>query len=516
MLATDSFSNLKPLKFIIALFFIAYLLLGLAIHDDFGVAWDEGAWRALGVATVRYVVDGNPDLLTNQDRYNGPVFQVLLVAVERLFNLTEDSRAVFLMRHLVNFLLFYIGVIFFYHLCKRNFGSRVMGLLGASFLVLSPRIFAQSFYNSSDIALLVMFIISFYTLVSFGRKPSIRMAILHGLASALTVNIRTMGVLVPALTLLWLGWIFLCSDKPQKAKTLASSVVYLVALFSLSLLFWPALWSNPLVQLQEALGYMRDVPWGNSVLYRGQMTRSTDLPWHYIPVWIVITTPLFYVANFFVGCSILILTFLTRTRIFLNEQGQNILFLLWFILPVGAVCLLRPGLYDAWRHLFFVYPAFLMISLRGIHFIYQILRPGLKNLFVVVILLSMLHTSWEMAGLHPYQNVYFNRLAGRDMKAVKQKYELDYWGLSYRQALEYILDHDSQKLIKVHAANQPGIENAKILTSKQRKRLLFVDDINEAKYFLSNFRWHKEDYPYEDEYYSIKRGNAIIMAVYRL
>ena len=107
-------------------------------------------------------------------------------------------------------------------------------------------------------------------------------------------------------------------------------------------------------------------------------------------------------------------------------------------------------------------------------------------------------------------------LAGRDMADVKRKFELDYWGLSYKKALEYILTTDRSPEIKVCAANEPGIFNSLVFPAKERNRLIFVDTPEKAKYFVSNYRWHPEEYPYKDEFYSIKVGNAKIMAVYKL
>jgi len=104
------------------------------------------------------------------------------------------------------------------------------------------------------------------------------------------------------------------------------------------------------------------------------------------------------------------------------------------------------------------------------------------------------------------------------MKEVKNSFELDYWGLSYRQALEYILKNDKDKIIKIYVANACGWYNSLILPSDDRKRLVYVkrDSLDEAKYFISNYRWHKDEYPYEDEYFSIKIGGTKIMVVYRL
>jgi hypothetical protein len=121
-----------------------------------------------------------------------------------------------------------------------------------------------------------------------------------------------------------------------------------------------------------------------------------------------------------------------------------------------------------------------------------------------------------MVKYHPYQNVYFNILAGKNMVEIKNNFELDYWGLSYRQALEYILKKDMDKTIKICVANFPGMLNAKILTPNDLLRLAYVEKPEEAKYFLSNYRWHKEEYLYKEEYYSKKVGGVRIMVVYKM
>jgi hypothetical protein len=121
-----------------------------------------------------------------------------------------------------------------------------------------------------------------------------------------------------------------------------------------------------------------------------------------------------------------------------------------------------------------------------------------------------------MIKYHPFQNVYFNILAGKNMSKIKERFELDYWGLSYRKALEYILKNSPNKKIKIFVENYPGLINYLILTEDDQKRIEYVDDLSEAEYFLSNYRWHKEEYPYKNEIYSIKIDGAKIMVVYRL
>lgn len=102
------------------------------------------------------------------------------------------------------------------------------------------------------------------------------------------------------------------------------------------------------------------------------------------------------------------------------------------------------------------------------------------------------------------------------MEEIKNNFELDYWGLSYRKALEYILRNDASKVIKIYVPEVPGRISAKILTLADRDRLVYVEQPQEAKYFLSIYKWHKDEYPYAQEYFSIKVGGAKIVIVYKL
>lgn len=254
----------------------------------------------------------------------------------------------------------------------------------------------------------------------------------------------------------------------------------------------------------------------------GEILTEQNLPWHYSVVWILISTPMFYTFLFLIGFVTMMVSLIRRKGEALKMRQEAIV-VLWFFLPLIGVIALRPGLYDAWRHLFFIYPAFVIMAIAGWRFFWCMskrifdgayYRP-IKALIVIVTLGALMTTVHTMTKLHPFQNVYFNRLAGKDMKAIKQEFELDYWGLSYRRALEHVLANDHRATLKIYVANQPGKENAKILTRRERERIEFIDSLEHADYFLSNYRWHKEDYPYGEPYYFIEIGGAKIMVVYK-
>jgi hypothetical protein len=143
-------------------------------------------------------------------------------------------------------------------------------------------------------------------------------------------------------------------------------------------------------------------------------------------------------------------------------------------------------------------------------------RQVAAALFIVSIAVGVAEAGWFMVRNHPYQNVYFNFLAGKDMAVISRTYEMDYWGLSYREALEYILKNDPDPLIDICVANHPGRFNALILPRKERKRLRYVKRPGEARYFLSEHRRHKEAYPYKNEYYSVVVDGAKILTVFKM
>ena len=511
-------------RIIIGLFFVAFFFTGIVVFDDYGLSWDEGHQRDLGTTAAKYIVRGDQKFLQHRDKYYGTIFEVSLVAIEATLNLSKNPRIVYFMRHLITFLLFYIGVFFFYLLCKHRFNRWEIGLMGSLFLIFSPRIFAHSFYNSKDIPFLAIFIIAIYTLIWYLNNKTTFRVVLLALVSAILIAMRIPGIVLPLFFTIFLvgDWLLIKSEKLKGQKVIGHCLIYIVLLILFTIIFWPILWNNPFFHFIKAFQEMSHYPWPGSVLYWGRYIKAINLPWHYIPVWIAISTPLLYSFYFIVGCFVSVTELIMKPLQFYAAHRDDYIFILWFFFPLVAIIIFKSVLYDGWRHVFFIYPAFLMFSLIGLTTLFKYIklkfhgrsRQIIYSILILITVLSLINTAKFMVEHHPFQNVYFNPLVSRDMKEAKKNFELDYWGLSYRRALEYILRNDKNKVIKIYVTNRPGKVNANILTPKDRERLIYVKNPNEAKYFLSNFRGHKEDYPYK-EYYSIKINEAKIMAVYK-
>jgi Dolichyl-phosphate-mannose-protein mannosyltransferase len=509
-----------------AFLFLVFLAVGVSIYPDYGISSDEIGQRNFGLHSWEYMMSGDfSSPPSRHDWDHGPALQIFLVAVEKLMHL-EDSREIFLMRHLVNFLVFFAAVWFFYLLCKYHFGDRKMAILGALFLIVSPRIFAHSFYNPKDLPFLSFFVISMYTLVRLSEKLDCRSAVTHAIVCAFLIDIRITGVVMVAITFFSLGgeWIGVRREHGASARATKVMLVYLAVLIPSIIAFWPYLWHNPLGNFIHAFRSMSHYRWRGRVLYFGSHIKGSELPWHYIPVWLIITTPLLYVAAFFAGLSIFVAGFLKNPSGYLfgdQTHRREVVFCLCFFLPLAAVIALKSVLYNGWRHMFFIYPAFLLISLNGIRGVFRFIktrpRPRsqrYKSVMVSIIVFSIFFVSYSMIRSHPYQNVYFNELVPKG-EFLQSLFELDYWGLSYREGLEYILSHDDEDAIRVGGATSSVGKNRLILQKADRERLR-VTEPEDATYYLSHRFDGKKAFPGGEEYYSIKAYGTKIMIVCKL
>ena len=62
--------------------------------------------------------------------------------------------------------------------------------------------------------------------------------------------------------------------------------------------------------------------------------------------------------------------------------------------------------------------------------------------------------------LHPYEHIYFNKIIGNNLREIKYKYELDYWGLSYVEGIKYILNNTEKENVNLFAETGYPIEMA--------------------------------------------------------
>ena len=506
--------------FAILALYAGIFLVGISIYKDYGVSWDEPDQIWVGNLNHNLITRGDPEIYKYSVQYNGPFYENIL------YNLTGvvDSSTLILRRHLLTFITVFIGLLAYGVLVMYLFKKPWLVFCGVLFLILSPRIFADSFYNSKDIPFMVLFILSCLSQVWFLDSPSLLRAALHGLACAAAIATRVPALMLPLLTLTFMVLSVFFSKEEQKVKF---KHYFLPALFlvlvcgGLVVLFYPLLWSNTLQNFNMVLRVMGHYPWEGSNFYLGRYYLATATPWSYIPVWIAITTPLLYLILALLGIGLAIKNLAARVRYIkdLAFYRNDLLVFSWTVFPWAAIVFMHSVVYNGWRHMYFIYPGLLLFSLRGLDYLSGInfLQVRIKKVILAVLVVAGLVAPLSfMITSHPFQNLYFNRLAGSSLNAVKQSVDLDYWGLSYRKGLEFILAHDARQKIVYAAQDAPGKTNLLILPPDERMRLEYTPDIQQADYFVTNYLDHPGDYSYPDEIYSLYVADAKILSVFRL
>ncbi len=530
----------------VRLFFGALVLLGIALHRDYGMSWDEPADRLSAFVSAKYValrvapelaarqprLADIPDIRSHADADHGALFMLPLVVLEALWPGPDPAEWAY-RRHLAVFLLFVAGAWGVYRLGRERLGSWRWGLLGAGLLVLSPRLFGEAFYNAKDLVFLSLFTLAVLTLLWLLRQPTGGRALLHAAATAAALDVRSMGVVLLPLTL---GFAALeMAYRPKERRPLAGALaLYLPAAAVLVVLGWPYLWEHPVGNFVAALrSFSHFGRLKIDVFYLGQFVSIRELPWHYAPVWLLITTPWPYVALFgvgLVGMSGAVWQAGPAQWLRRASARYDLLLLAWFFGPLLAVMVLHSVLYDGWRHLYFIYPAFLLIAVQGLQWLWRAWQTRLDGAptdrarrvalgaVLAALALGTAQVGWRMVAEHPFQYVYFSFLPGR---AIEQNFERDWWGLSIKQGLEWVLAHDARPQVPVSMDARTELTlqiNAKMLPPAARARLRVVSpDSAVGGYFLSIHRWHPGPYPASmgQPVHTIRVGGATILTVLR-
>ena len=168
-------------NFLTILALTIYFLIGILIYKDYGIGIEEHFQRQNGfywlkeissllglenlheLAYKKYsnILLNNPDLPKIPFfNFYGILFDLPTALIEIVFNL-ESSKLYFEIRHLLNFLVFFVGSIFFLKILLKRFNF-FLSFFGLTIYILTPRIFGDSFHNNKDIFFLSLFTIALY------------------------------------------------------------------------------------------------------------------------------------------------------------------------------------------------------------------------------------------------------------------------------------------------------------------------------------------------------------------
>lgn len=529
----------KPLYALTIALMAVYFVLGCGIFDDYGCGPDEGIERQTSLVNFRYTIERLrlpvpdrwttflaylPDLKEYRDRYYGTALHQPLVLIEAMGNFTMPARDFYRMRHFYTFLNWYAATIFFYALIRRRFGDPLTALIGWLILVLTPRFFAEAFYNNKDILFTAWTIFSLCTVDRWIQRKTVRSALLTAAVLALTVNTRLNGLAyLPIAIAIYFISALRTKEKPRVALTQLLLIGFLFLIFLIAIT--PNLWESPLPTLIETFRFSAAHPnhsaQGN--LFFGKLI-DASLSRRYVAVWIALTTPTGYLILSAAG--LILFFFETFRRRKTSEprpsQRSDLLALTIGAVPLLYIVLRHVTIYNTWRHCYFVYPTIVYFAAfavnRSISKLRAVpspnVRAGMAGLAAACLIAMIGESGVWIARNHPYQFAYFAPPARPNAEA----FSGDYWGIATRQLLEAIAENDPSSWIQVnHLYTQTGSINRGNLTDADRARMDLSYEINDDTDYILFSRDEKTldptDFPGFEPWYEIRVDGSLIGAV---
>jgi|SRR5579872_2414087 len=462
---------------------------------DYGITWDEPVQHYYGRMIVRYYFvllhghyDTNAVNFAETNLYGG-LFDTIAAMSAAVSPLGDYET-----RHLLNALVGLLGIVGCWKVARLIGGPRA-GFWAVVLIALTPRYYGEMFNNPKDIPFAAGYIWSLYFLLrAMGYLPRVPrdLVIKLGIAIGMTLGVRVGGLLLLAYLFMVVGMYALIAARSRAAFAgltrfmLGSTAIA----WAIMLIFWPWAQVRPFTRPFEALSHFTHFPWYGSVLFDGRIMKATQEPRTYILRWLSITLPEIILLLTAVGLvyGIVMLfrkrTYISATSCYYGLLSFAVLFPLMYAVATKAV------LYDADRHFLYVVPPLVCLAALNLSRVNEWLRHGhpvWANGAIVVLGAYLLSLATVMVRLHPDEYVYFNQTIG-GLPGAYRKFDTDYWGNSYREAVKALDAHLKQ--------TEGGAGSYKVMAVSKREssnyyfppNLTFTKKPEEADFIIATTR----------------------------
>jgi hypothetical protein len=428
--------GIRSHRFVAVAAAIVLLVCMVGLSRDFGFTWDERFQQKYGEEIWEYSHGRLPRATFDTDQGNqylyGGLVEFLAVALQHVV-----PGDLYVVRHGLNAVFGWAGIVACAVFAATAFGVRA-GWIAGGLLTLAPRWFGDAMNNPKDVPFALMAIaVLGLTLTMDWRRPRLGWgrAALLATAIALAINIRPLGLVLLLYSVGAIGAGALVnavlSREPDRWRIFGGTALRLGVVAAIAIpagtLFWPYAQAAPFVRPIGAFVQTTRLDWarGFDVLFAGQNLAAGDLPWTYVPTWLVMALPPVVLAGF-------VLSWLAARRGVQQAVAWSGL-LAFVVAPVAAAIVRHATIYDGIRHLLFVVPPIVVLAAAGWD---ALLRTPARILVALVLAAGCLEPLIFQIRNHPNQIVYFSPLTGGP-RAAFARYDMDYWGNSVLQAVAW-------------------------------------------------------------------------------
>lgn len=485
---------------IIITFFVILFFVGIFTFKDYGISFDEQIQREhlfvnyneyikiinkvvkidsiKRAAEYKIIENAKETIKLYPYKYYGVGIQYPIIIIEQITGFKMDISTSFYLKHLYTFLIYFISMIYFYLLLNKFIiKNKKISLIGTMILVMSPRIYGDAFYNIKDLVFMSLSIINYYYCFKYLKSNKLKDIIKLCIITAFTINSRVAGGLI-----IFTCFIFkLVLNKKNLKKTIYSLLQVFIFTYIFYFVITPGMWYDPIMFPIELVKFFYNYSdplskFIQTTYYFGEVVKSTNLPWHYVPVWIIITTPILYIVLFIIG-SINNINVIIKKK--LEKVNIYLLFTNIILFSTLLFCIIaKPTLYGGWRHLYWLYPLIIINSIVGLKYLFDKFKSSkLAYLIVGILLINQICIAGWMIKNHPYQYNYFNMPI---RKYAVNNFEINYYKLANTDAIKYIVEHDKRKNILIKSEYNEAILN--LLNKKDRDRIKIAPTIMQENY----------------------------------
>jgi xanthosine utilization system XapX-like protein len=412
---------------------------------DYGLGWDDYTHAQYGDLLLALYGSGFADRralsFVNLYMYGGGFDMLAALAAKFLpFDLFETRR-------LIGAAVGVAGLVATWRIARRIAGPPG-GLIALALLATCPLYYGHMFMNPKDApfaAAMALLLLGLTRSFEEYPRPAPATVALFGMGLGLTIGSRIIGGMAALYAAAAAALVVI-----EEARTLGVRIAgarigrFVLALtpglilaYAAMGLVWPWAVVDPLNPFRS-LAYFSvffEKPW--SEMFGGILVPVPQMPRSYVPTLFALQMPEVFLLLTSAGTALAVIAVLRRD-VPLPRRATLLLLAVAAVLPIAIAVATRPAMYNGIRHFVFVTPPLAALGGFAGGKLFDMLGRRGRAAFIagtVALAAGLLSPVIEFVRLHPYQYTHFNRIAG-GIRNADERYMLDYWGLSFKQAGE--------------------------------------------------------------------------------
>jgi len=435
-----------------------FLLCAIITISDYGVDWDSlenfdtgeillHFFETFDFKYLQYSKDNplygqllKPELSLVQPASFLPVANIFAALTKQVFHDNLGWLDTFSAYHLS--IVFFATMLLFllYLFCLTYFDLKT-AILSTASLALYPSFVGFSHILVKDVPMAFFFFLSIFSFLRAYETQRIAWIVTAAIIFGLSINVKINAFFIPVILI---AWLVVTHRNLNCLRMFLETKWLLVPGLTLATIFasWPLLWLHPLRHFRDMLRhFVRDIPLQRiEVTHLGKIfTSGVDVPWHYAPVCLGISTPLVILAFAVVGF------FVMAKDTIASKNKMSPLVLIWLGVVVGKFMFTNVT-YGGIRLFLEAVPALCIMAGYGAAFTYMralsfmgSLKADYKHALLSLVIIA-LYIPLLVANIHihPYQFCFFNGLVGGPRGVYEQELSGTFYVPAFKDGAEWL------------------------------------------------------------------------------